>query len=102
MNVAELRTILEHLPDDIEVHIHASPGATCHVQRIIRHGTIHNRTPFGLDGARWTTRVPGHVQLDTGFDRVGWWREPPPVELCGAYRDRAGLDEQLLTLGWRS
>lgn len=99
MTVAELRTILEHLPDELEVHIHASPGPTAHIVGVRRHPTIHSRYPVTLPGSRYTTRVPSHVQLNVGFERVGWWREPPAFWLYGPFRDRRSLNERLVDLG---
>lgn len=67
MTVIQLRTILEHLPDDLTVYV-AGRGELAEVRR--------------PEGQRWVT--PG-VYLDTG----------EVLRLSGRFRDRRTLDVRL-------
>lgn len=96
MIVAELKAVLEHVPDDLEVIVQSS-GAK-HVGIAERQPA--RREPSDLFGAR--ARTPGALVL-RGYDRVFsddvwdgfWWREPPEFELRGPFRKANELDAKL-------
>lgn len=91
MIVRELRTILDHLPDDLEVIVDGAHHA-CHVSvvdRRPRHPMIVEH-----DGARWKPgeRTDGCVVLR---GTIGWWWPPTDYRLVGAFRRRAELLAEL-------
>lgn len=77
MVVAELRMILEHLPDDLPVYVEA--GELCEVRR-------------NNDANRWLRRG---VWLDVA-------RRGEPLYLAGRFKDRRTLDVRLAVFGERS
>lgn len=92
MIVRELRTILDHLPDDMEVHISSGHARSCHVSRVERSTGFVCST--SLPGSRYAVdeRAPGAVQI---VGTIGWWWPPPDYELRGPFRRRAELLAEL-------
>lgn len=96
MIVAELRIVLEHLPDDLEVYVR-SDGVAAHVAEIDRRA--RGRAFVELEeGSRFPkgARTPGAVVLGGGLIRsVGWWLPVPRPELRGSFRRPDELEARL-------
>jgi hypothetical protein len=101
VTVAELRIILEHLPDDLEVRL-PSGSISAHVRHVERKVSRRSNLEWTLAGNRFPAGLfPPSVEMSaTGFTifrepAVGWWLEPPPIRLSGPFRAARLLDERL-------
>jgi hypothetical protein len=97
MKVIELRAILDHLPDDLDVCV-SGHGMLAHLRHVLRTPAHKHRWAGSpLDG----TPVPGQVRLlSFGYSvftepDVGWWLPAPSVRLSGPFRRQAALDARL-------
>lgn len=91
MNVAQLRKILEHLPDDLPVVVASGPAGAQHIGEVGR--SPRSRTATLPDGRRWPPTV--FLRGATGI----WYGPEPPFELHGRFRRAAGLEAALADLG---
>jgi hypothetical protein len=98
MNVAQLRAVLDHLPDDFEVHICSGLGVCTHVDRVERK-LAGAYAPMREWVAIHGTRVLAAALVLRG--RTGWWDPPPTFELRGPFRRAAELEHRLDDLAAR-
>lgn len=91
VNVAELRVILEHVPDNLPVIISGAGVGAWHI-RFVRNGAT-GRGHFA-DGSPW----PPALRLDAMANFGGgvlWCKPEPPYEMGGRWRRQVELRAKL-------
>lgn len=92
MKVAELRAILEHVPDDLDVVV-SSPGGTCSHVTEVSHSTTYRRMTTYLGTDRELV-LPSVLHIEA--ERAPRWYEPScDFTLTGFFQGRAELEHKL-------
>ncbi len=80
MKVHELRTILDHVPDDLPIIISGGRGAI-HVTEVRRYPTQRNAFP-GFQ----VSDMPAHLRIGRDARTVPWHAPEPDFTLAGPFR----------------